>query len=66
MLQARKIPLSTMKTLLNTIEGLLADNTEPQQPIDLQFRQSLGESNNSHLKSDTNGNKKERINQIEY
>ena len=42
------------KTLLNILEDLLADNIEPQQPIDLQFRQSLVESSNSHLKSNTN------------
>ena len=53
--------LSNDKTLLNVLEGLLADNIEPQQPIDLQFRQSLGESSNSQLKSNTNGNKKERM-----
>ena len=29
------------------LEGLSADNIEPQQPIDLQFRQSLSESGNS-------------------
>ena len=39
--------LSNDKTLLNIIEGLLADKIEPQQPIDLQFCQSLGESSNS-------------------
>ena len=40
--------LSNNKTLLNMLlEGLSADNIEPQQPIDLQFRQSLSESGNS-------------------
>ena len=39
---------------------MLVDKIEPQQPIDLQFCQSLGESSNSQLKSNTNGNKKER------
>ena len=34
--------LSNDKTLLNILEGLLADNIEPQQPIDLQFCHSLG------------------------
>ena len=46
--------LNNEKTLLNIPEDLLADNIEPQQPIDLQFRQSLVESSNSHLKSNTN------------
>ena len=40
---------------------MLADNIEPQQPIDLHFCQSLCESSNSQLKSNTNGNKKERM-----
>ena len=53
--------LSNDKILLNVLEGLLADNIEPQQPTDLQFRQSLGESSNSQLKSNTDGNKKERM-----
>ena len=30
--------LNNDKTLLNILEGLLAGNIEPQQPIDLQFR----------------------------
>ena len=42
--------ISNDKTILiNILEGLLADNIEPQQPTDLQFRQSLGESSNSEL-----------------
>ena len=49
-----------MIRLLNILEGLLADNIE-QQPIDLQFCQSVGESSNSQLKSNPNGNKKERM-----
>ena len=53
--------LNNDKTLLNILEGLLVDNVKPQQPIDLQFCESLGESSNSLLKSNTNGNKKERI-----
>ena len=53
--------LSNDKTLLNILEGLLADNIEQQQPINLQFSQSLGESSNSQLKSCTNGNMKERM-----
>ena len=52
---------SNDKTLLNILEGLITDNIEPQQPIDLQFRQSLSKSSNSQLKSNTNGNKKERM-----
>ena len=43
------------------IEGLLADNIELQQPIDLQFYKSLGESSDSQLKSNTNENKKKRM-----
>ena len=50
-----------MIRLLNILEGLLADNIEQQQPIDLQFCQSIGESSNSQLKSNPNGNKKERM-----
>ena len=61
MFQVCKIPLSNDKTLLNILEGLLADNIEQQQPINLQFSQSLGESSNSQLKSCTNGNMKERM-----
>ena len=56
-----KYHLNNDKTLLNILESLLADNIESQQPIDLQFRQSLGESRNSQLKSNTNENKKERM-----
>ena len=55
---------STQNTTLNndkTLEGLLADNIEPQQPIDLQFRQSLCEGSNSQLKSNSNENKKKRM-----
>ena len=51
--------LSNDRTLLNILEGLLADKIKPQQPINLQFSQSLGESSNSQLKSSTNGNTKE-------
>ena len=40
---------------------MLADNIEPLQPIDLHFCQSLGGSSNRQLKSNTNGNKKERM-----
>ena len=53
--------LSNDKTLLNILEGLLADNIEPQQPINLQFSQSLSERSNSQLKSSTNGKRKERM-----
>ena len=53
--------LSNDRTLLNILEGLLADKIKPQQPINLQFSQSLGESSNSQLKSSTNGNTKERM-----
>ena len=42
--------LSNDKTLFNILEGLIADNIEPQQLIDLQFHQSLDESNNSQLR----------------
>ena len=48
------------KTLLNILESLLADSNESQQTIDLQFRQSLDESNNSQLKSNTSGNEIEK------
>ena len=51
------MPLSIMIRLF-LIEGLLADNIESQQPIDLQFYKSLGESSDSELKSNTNENKK--------
>ena len=47
--------------ILNILEGMLADNIEPLQPIDLHFCQSLGGSSNRQLKSNTNGNKKERM-----
>ena len=53
--------LSNDKTLLNILEGLLADNIEPQQPINLQFSQSLSERSNSQLKSSTNGKRKDRM-----
>ena len=53
--------LSNDKALLNILEGLLADNIEPQQPTDLQFRQSLGENSNSQLKGNTTRDKKDRM-----
>ena len=53
--------LSNDETLLNILEGLLADNLEPQQPFDLQFRQSLGKSSDSQRKSNSSGNQKERM-----
>ena len=53
--------LSNDETLLNILEGLLADNLEPQQPFDLQFRQSLGKSSDSQQKSNSSGNQKERM-----
>ena len=49
--QVRKIPLSVMIRILNILEGLLADKVQQQQPIDLQFHQSIGESSTSQLKS---------------
>ena len=53
--------LNNDKAIPNILEGLLTKNIEPQQPIDLQFRKSFGRSSNSQLKSNTNENKKERI-----
>ena len=40
--------LSNDTTLLNILESLLADNTEAKQPIDLEARQSIGESSNKN------------------
>ena len=39
--------LINYNTLLNILEGPLAANIEPQQPIDLKFRQSFRECSNS-------------------
>ena len=53
--------LNNDKAIPNILEGLLTKNIEPQQPIDLQFRKSFGRNSNSQLKSNTNQNKKERM-----
>ena len=40
--------LSKDTTLLNILESLFADNMEEKQPIDLEARQSIGESSNNN------------------
>ena len=45
--QFQNTTLSNDTTLLNILESLLADNTEAKQPIDLEARQSIGESSNN-------------------
>ena len=46
--QFQNTTLSNDTTLLHILESLLADNTEAKQPIDLEARQSIGESSNNN------------------
>ena len=46
--QFQNTTLSNDTTLLNILESLLADNTAAKQPIDLEARQSIGESSNNN------------------
>ena len=46
--QSQNTTLSNDTTLLNILETLLADNTEAKQPIDLEARESIGESSNNN------------------
>ena len=53
--------LSNDTTLLNTLESLLADNTEAKQPIDLEPQQLIGESSNNNFpenKTETQNSKR--------
>ena len=47
--QFQNTTLSNDTTLLNILESHLADNTEAKQPIDLEARQSIGESPNNNF-----------------
>ena len=59
--QFQNTTLTTLTTLLNILESLLADNKEAKQPIDLEARQSIGESSNKNHpenKAETPNNKR--------
>ena len=47
--QFQNTTLSNDTTLLNILESHLADNTEAKHPIDLEARQSIGESPNNNF-----------------